>query len=231
MEISEYLKVLDIDEWWNPDFRIKDIINYMQLMDFKNKKVLDIGSRFGIFTYQAILLGAAHVTGIELEQELVSRCCNLFDEFAIGNDRYDFICGDINTHNDWLSYDVILFLGMYYNTFSQEELLWKCKNSVVLLESWTEQNRMTYPITTVRIEHKVEEHGLNTGDYITYFQPLPNRFKIEKAIKNCGFRMDLLRNYNSEHDHCDVFYLLNPMNPGRTPPHSWGLKQIVDLKL
>lgn len=87
------------------------------------KRILDIASHDGRWTFAALSVGATHVTGVEPRQELINNANSTFAEYGIDSARYNFICGDIFNILDGQLFDVVLCLGFYYHTIRHAELL------------------------------------------------------------------------------------------------------------
>lgn len=88
----------------------------------KNKRILDIASHDGRWSFAALQAGAAHVTGIEPRQELINNAIDTFNEYGINSSRYEFLCGDIFNHLSNQKFDVVFCLGFYYHTIRHAEL-------------------------------------------------------------------------------------------------------------
>lgn len=88
----------------------------------KGKRVLDIASHDGRWSFAALQAGAAHVTGIEPRQELINNAIDTFNEYNIEPSRYDFLCGDVFDHLSNKKFDVVFCLGFYYHTIRHAEL-------------------------------------------------------------------------------------------------------------
>lgn len=88
------------------------------------RRVLDIASHDGRWSYAALDAGAAHDTGVEPREELVAAAGETFAFYEQPADRYAFVQGDIfqflGTGDE--SYDVILCLSFYYHTVRHVEL-------------------------------------------------------------------------------------------------------------
>jgi hypothetical protein len=87
------------------------------------KRVLDIASHDGRWTFAALSAGAAHVTGAEPRRELIDNAESTFAEYGIDTSRYNFISGDIFDVLHGQRFDVVLCLGFYYHTIRHAELL------------------------------------------------------------------------------------------------------------
>src|SRR6185436_700597 len=60
-------------------------------------KVLDLGSHDGRFSYAALKMGAAHVTGIEARPHLVENCVQNMAKLQVNSTNFRFIHGDAFT--------------------------------------------------------------------------------------------------------------------------------------
>jgi hypothetical protein len=89
----------------------------------KGKRVLDIASHDGRWSFAALHAGAAHVTGIEPRQELIDNASETFLEYGIDPSRFEFVRGDVFDQIKDRKFDVVLCLGFYYHTIRHAELL------------------------------------------------------------------------------------------------------------
>jgi hypothetical protein len=87
------------------------------------KRVLDIASHDGRWSFAALQAGAAHVTGIEPRGELIDNARGTFGQYGIDPSRHGFLQGDVFDRIDGLEVDVVLCLGFYYHTIRHAELL------------------------------------------------------------------------------------------------------------
>lgn len=87
------------------------------------KRVLDIASHDGRWSFAALQAGAAHVMGIEPRQELIDNALETFNLYGVEPDRYEFRRGDIFKLIGDIRVDVVLCLGFYYHTVRHAELL------------------------------------------------------------------------------------------------------------
>lgn len=220
MNALKYQKLVGGNDWWNPQWRIDLITSCMKQIDFRGKKVLETGSRFGISSYVAHTMGASHVTGIESDQVLVKKSVQGFKKARVHPSEYRFIQGDVH-EADMSQYDIILCLGMFYNEILQNELLWNCRKApITLLESWTDQNSFKYPILTYMSGAQQLEYGFLAGRTVKYTQYSPNVVRLEQQMTDMGFSFTKLNQHI--HGHCDMLYLLKPHK--QTPFRSrWGI--------
>jgi len=87
------------------------------------KRVLDIASHDGRWSFAALQAGAAHVTGIEPRQELIDNALDTFAHYGIETSRFNFQCGDVFDLLAGQTFDVVFCLGFYYHTIRHAELL------------------------------------------------------------------------------------------------------------
>jgi hypothetical protein len=92
---------------------------------FDGKRVVDIASHDGRWSFAVLEANAAHVTGIEGRAELVDKANKTFADKGVASERFDFIEGD--AHEVLAAgvgkVDVVLCLGFFYHTLRYPELL------------------------------------------------------------------------------------------------------------
>jgi len=84
----------------------------------KGKRILDLGSNSGYWSYVALTEGGAeHVTGIEASPELVKQAEFVFKSKGIDQTSYDFLCQGAYSffQNNSEVFDVIFCLGFFYH--------------------------------------------------------------------------------------------------------------------
>lgn len=102
-----------------------DVLIQKNIDLIRGRRVLDIASHDGRWTFAALKAGAAHVTGIEARQHLVSNAEQTFAHYGISNDRYLFVCRDFFDAAASLTchFDTIFCFGFFYHTLRQAELM------------------------------------------------------------------------------------------------------------
>jgi hypothetical protein len=88
------------------------------------RRVLDIASHDGRWSFAALDAGAAHVTGVEPRAELVAAAEESCRHYGRDHDQFRFVQADIF---DYLAdqperFDVVLCLGFYYHTARHVDL-------------------------------------------------------------------------------------------------------------
>lgn len=100
-----------------------DAIFKRNLERFNGKRVLDIASHDGRWSFAALQAGATHVVGIEPRQELINNAIQTFTHYGTDPSRFSFLRGDIFERIKGQKFDTVLCLGFYYHTLRHAELL------------------------------------------------------------------------------------------------------------
>jgi 2-polyprenyl-3-methyl-5-hydroxy-6-metoxy-1,4-benzoquinol methylase len=92
---------------------------------FEGARVLDLASHDGRWSFAALKTGAAHVTGVEVRQNLIDRAEEAFAFYDQDPQAYRFIRGDIFgvLSREELDVDVVLCFGFLYHTYRHTELM------------------------------------------------------------------------------------------------------------
>lgn len=87
-------------------------------------RVLDLASHDGRWSFAALKSGAAHVTGIEAREHLVTTSRETFAEHGVPADAYEFVHGEVFDvfSRGAPQADVVLCLGFLYHTLRYPEL-------------------------------------------------------------------------------------------------------------
>jgi len=92
----------------------------------EGRRILDIASYDGRWAFAAIKAGASHVTGIEIHAGGVEKSRDFMKEYGVGEDRYRFIAGDIESEMlpfGSEDFDTVFCLGFFYHTLYHMTLL------------------------------------------------------------------------------------------------------------
>jgi SAM-dependent methyltransferase len=94
---------------------------------FAGARVLDLASHDGRYSFAALKTGAAHVTGVEVRQELIDKAQATFASYGQDPDTYRFVCGDVFEvlARQRFDVDVVLCLGYLYHTYRHTELMYR----------------------------------------------------------------------------------------------------------
>ena len=89
------------------------------------KRVLDIASHDGRWSFAALQAGCSHVVGIEPRADLVRNARATFVRYGVASDRYEFLQADafdaLRPAN--VKVDTVLCLGFFYHTVRHVELV------------------------------------------------------------------------------------------------------------
>ena len=91
-----------------------------------NKRVLDLASHDGRFSYACLALGARHVTGVEGRAHLVSRADESLSSLGYAREKFHFVHADLFDYLQDVepgSFDIILCFGVFYHMIKQVEFL------------------------------------------------------------------------------------------------------------
>ncbi len=88
------------------------------------KRILDVASHDGRWSFAALKAGAAHVTGIEGRKHLVANANENLAFYEAPSNRYEFILGDVFEvmKQRRIQVDAALVLGFFYHTDRHVEL-------------------------------------------------------------------------------------------------------------
>lgn len=92
----------------------------------EGKKILDIASHDGRFSWACLKLGANHVTGVEGRQHLVECANQNLVQLGYTSQHFEFVQGDIFDYLPKVKpgeFDTILCLDFFYHTIRQVELI------------------------------------------------------------------------------------------------------------
>jgi precorrin-6B methylase 2 len=92
----------------------------------RGKRILDLASHNGHWSYAIAAAGAVHVTGVEARPEHVELARQAMAKYSISADRYRFIVGDAVAMLEEFEvgeFDTIFCLGFLYNTMHHMAIL------------------------------------------------------------------------------------------------------------
>ncbi len=181
----------------------------------RNKRVLDLASHDGLFTYACLKLGARYVVGVEPRSNLVSDANENLRSLGCKTNQYEFVIDDAF---DYLStveeeqFDTILCFGFFYHIKNQTELLdliTSTKPKYLILDTFVEDFQLP----------KAELHGIRRREtkkiagYMVFYQEdqdfdmasfgssnlvgMPNKSLVEALLIDGGFNFKQI-NWNDE---------------------------------
>jgi hypothetical protein len=96
----------------------------------EGKRILDLASHDGRFSYACLKLGASHVTGVEGRQHLIEFAIENLTSLSCKPQHFSFIQDDAFAYLPKVKpkeFDTILCFGFFYHTVRQNELLREIK--------------------------------------------------------------------------------------------------------
>jgi 2-polyprenyl-3-methyl-5-hydroxy-6-metoxy-1,4-benzoquinol methylase len=124
----------------------------------ENRRILDLGSHDGRFSYACLRLGASHVTGVEGRGHLVQNARNNLRATGYNEQIFTMLEDDVFRYLPTAepeTFDTILCLGFFYHTTRQIELL----REIVRL-------RPAYFIIDTYVEKEMIEKSLEAGRFL-----------------------------------------------------------------
>ncbi|WDE09257.1 class I SAM-dependent methyltransferase [Thalassomonas viridans] len=109
---------------------------------FKGKRVLDLASHDGRFSYAALQTGAEYVKGVEGRPESVDKANENMRSLGIPAEKYDFEAGDLVEYLAGVQpgeFDVILCFGVFSHLIYQFEVIKEIKRinpDLFILDTW-----------------------------------------------------------------------------------------------
>jgi predicted RNA methylase len=94
------------------------------------KRVLDLASHDGVFSYACLKLGASHVTGVEGRESLIKSAADNLIALGCSPEQFNFVQGDVFDYLKEVKageFNTILCFGIIYHTIRQTELLTEAK--------------------------------------------------------------------------------------------------------
>ena len=109
----------------------------------RDKKILDLGSHFGTFSYASLQNKASFVEGIDAEKKLIEQGQQLFTEHQVPKKKYNFSNQEIISFlekSPAKSFDTILCLGIFYyilDSFHFLNLMIRTARKYIILDTFT----------------------------------------------------------------------------------------------
>jgi 16S rRNA G966 N2-methylase RsmD len=138
------------------------------------KRILDLASHDGRFTYAALTCGAKHVVGVEGRRKHVECAYQNLRSLGCPESRYEFIVGDLV---DFLrsvkisEFDTILCLGVFSHLIEQVEILREIRRispEHFILDGWVAKEKWN-------LVEKLRNHRVNTFVGVTQQGRKPQR--------------------------------------------------------
>jgi SAM-dependent methyltransferase len=178
-------------DYRDPAVRINwrcDILLTRNRQCIENKRVLDIASHDGKFTYALLKLGARTATGVEGRSDLVRDARSNFSKLDLDA---EFITSDIFEYLPRITpktFDTICCFGFYYHTTKQDELVRefsRLQPTYVILDSNVTRDVLDRPY--------YEEIRESPFSKVKTIDPsgvvlMPNKLAIEEKFSEYGFK-------------------------------------------
>ena len=90
----------------------------------RGRKILDIASHDGRWSFAALHAGCSHVRGVEARPHLVQNAHTTFSALDVAKERFDFVTGDVFEvmKRGTIKAETVLLLGFFYHTDRHSEL-------------------------------------------------------------------------------------------------------------
>lgn len=127
----------------------------------KGKKILDLASHDGRFTYACLKLGARHVSGVEGREYLVKYAIDNLTDLGYTQEQYSFIQDDIFNYLVKVKpkeFDTILCFGIFDHTIRQIELVREIKRiqpAHLILDMFIERGNFINPFSWLKLIYGV----------------------------------------------------------------------------
>lgn len=119
------------------------------------KRVLDIASHDGRWTFAALQAGASHVVGIEPRQELIDNARVTFLEYGVPDGTHELWTSGVMEAIEGVRADTVLCLGFYYHTRHHVDLLDKIERTgaqFVVIDTEITPGREEMPLSSANGE-------------------------------------------------------------------------------
>ena len=213
---EEYINAAGpLDDWYHTS-RIQHINEILKGI-VSEKRVYEVGSRSGIFSYLAYVNGAKSIVGVEQDRTMVKSARKAFKMMGVPKEKFRFSVGDVRTAK--VKYDVVLYIGLFYNIPDHENLLRQYHNAeLILVECWPWQYGINWVTST-----KTKTVGNDAGKTLRCTQYFSSQERLEEVFDNSGFDFERLEDWNGDKFYGDQFYLLKPTRKPN-PSLVWGAK-------
>ncbi len=181
----------------------------------RNKRVLDLASHDGLFTYACLKLGAQYVVGVEPRSILVNDAKENLKSLGCIETQYEFVIDDAFEYLSTVEeeqFDTTLCFGFFYHTKNQTELLDLIKGAkpkYLILDTFVEDFQL--PETELRSIRRRESKSI-AGYMVFYHEDqdfemasfgssnlvgTPNKSLVEALLLDYGFNFKQI-NWNDE---------------------------------
>lgn len=166
---------------------------------FRDKRVIDVASHDGRWSFAALAAGAKFVLGIEARSAQVEDANETFEHYQIAPQRYAFVCGDVHDELAKLAasgekFDVALILGFLYHTARQYEILqavaaMECRH--VIVDTMVVRNS-TKPVLKLFFENTCSERNIYVPGRASALASRPSITAMQYFLAEFGYRTETL---------------------------------------
>ena len=150
----------------------------LQKIDFKDKKVADLGCNFGYYTFIVNKAGAGHVTGIDIDRQIIRGCRILKRMFRV--DNVSFLATDIAALDGIGAFDIGMMIDFIGKTMVTTGIFREYLN---VLERLSKKEM----ILSIKPVYHIKKH-LSSD-----FQGLTEKYPGDYIRKNSFFTIDYVR--------------------------------------
>jgi SAM-dependent methyltransferase len=158
------------------------------------KRILDLASHRGHWSYAILRAGAAHLTGVEGRPEQVARAKEYLAKYSIAPDRYRFVVGDIPTDLKELEvgeYDTIFCMGFLYHTMHHMAVISeiaRLKPQTIVIDTAVVTDR--WPVVRLSEEDYTHPGSAVAGEHDQAKRVLvgtPSREALRMMLEHAGY--------------------------------------------
>lgn len=158
------------------------------------RRVLDLASHDGRWSFAAQRAGAEHVLGVKARQHLVEAARRNLREYRVPETRVEFLQGDVMVELDRLDnrhFDTVLCFGFFYHIIDHMLLLRKIarlKPTNLLIDT----NVSRQPGSVIEVDDELVENERaaafgDPGNPLRAIRGKPSRAALEMMLKAVGF--------------------------------------------
>jgi hypothetical protein len=160
----------------------------------RGKRILDLASHNGHWSYAALTAGAAHVTGVEGRPVQVDLANKAMARYLVPADRYTFIEGDILASLKEFEigqFDTIFCLGFLYHTMQHMAIIGRIgdlRPESIIIDTGVTADR--YPVVRLSEEDPKHKGNAIAGDYGNAGRVLvgtPSRAALKLMLEHAGY--------------------------------------------
>lgn len=158
----------------------------------RGRRLVDIASHDGRWTFAACAAGAAHVIGIEARPHLVDAANQNLREYGVSADRFNFVQGDVFEAIDSIppdTIDTVCCFGFFYHTLEHMVLLRKIaalRPRHVIIDTNVDYRRE--PLIRVTVEEvEAEADAVAIPGLVQVLAGTPTRAALERMMASLGW--------------------------------------------